>query len=120
MRLEPGNSYRFHLCFALGKAFEDPSEYAESWRFYERGNQLKRGESRHQSEIIETNTRNQIEVRTEQFFAARTGVGAPDPALIFVLVGLPRSESTLIEQNPRRPLAGRRYARTLRTPAYRA
>jgi len=80
VRLEPGNSYRFHLCFALGKAFEDPSEYAESGRFYERGNQLKRGESRYQSEIIETNTRNQIEVCTEQFFAARPrGCGCAGP-----------------------------------------
>ena len=88
---------RLHLCFALGKAFEDLSEYAESWRFYERGNQLTRTESRYQSEIIETNTRNQIEVCTRQFFAARAGVGVPDPDPIFV-VGLPRSGSTLIEQ----------------------
>jgi tetratricopeptide (TPR) repeat protein len=88
---------RFHLCFALGKAFEDQSEFAESWRFYERGNQLKRSESHHQSEIIETNTRNQIEVCSGQFFAGRARVGVPDPDPIFV-VGLPRSGSTLIEQ----------------------
>ena len=29
---------RYHLCFALGKAYEDRNEYAESWQFYERGN----------------------------------------------------------------------------------
>ena len=33
----------------------------------------------------------------QQFFAARVGVGAPDPDPIFI-VGLPRSGSTLIEQ----------------------
>jgi hypothetical protein len=27
----PGD--RYHLCFALGKAYEDWSEYAESWQF---------------------------------------------------------------------------------------
>ncbi|HEV7968346.1 MAG TPA: sulfotransferase [Candidatus Acidoferrales bacterium] len=88
---------RYHLCFALGKAFEDRSEYAESWHFYERGNALKRAESRYHPEITEANTRQQIEVCTAQFFAARLGVGAPDPDPIFI-VGLPRSGSTLVEQ----------------------
>ena len=88
---------RYHLCFALGKAFEDLNDYAESWRFYERGNALKRIESRYHPEITEANTRKQIEVCTSQFFAARTSFGVPDPDAIFIL-GLPRSGSTLIEQ----------------------
>src|SRR5262252_4775811 len=86
---------RYHLCFALGKAFEDRNEYAESWQFYERGNALKRTESRYHPDITETNTRKQIEICTAEFFAARAG--APDPDPIFI-VGLPRSGSTLIEQ----------------------
>jgi tetratricopeptide (TPR) repeat protein len=88
---------RYHLCFALGKAVEDRNEYAESWQFYERGNALKRAESRYHPEITETNTRKQIEVCTAQFFAARAGVGVPAPDPIFI-IGLPRSGSTLIEQ----------------------
>jgi predicted Zn-dependent protease len=88
---------RYHQCFALGKAFEDLNDYAESWRFYERGNALKRIESRYHPEITEANTRKQIEVCTSQFFAARTSFGVPDPDAIFIL-GLPRSGSTLIEQ----------------------
>jgi len=88
---------RYHLCFALGKAYEDRNEYAESWQFYERGNRLKRAESRYRPDITETNTRKQIEVCTARFFAARAGVGVPDPDPIFI-VGLPRSGSTLIEQ----------------------
>jgi tetratricopeptide (TPR) repeat protein len=88
---------RYHLCFALGKAYEDRNEYAESYQFYERGNRLKRAEIRYDPEIIETNTRKQIEVCTAQFFAARAGFGAPDPDPIFI-VGLPRSGSTLVEQ----------------------
>ena len=88
---------RYHLCFALGKAYEDRGEYAESWRYYERGNALKRSESRYRPQILENNTRQQIEVCTREFFAARAGVGAPqsDPILI---LGLPRSGSTLLEQ----------------------
>ena len=88
---------RYHLCFALGKAFEDRHEYAESWQFYERGNALKRAESRYRPEIVETDTTEQIEVCTSQFFAARVGSGVPDAGPIFI-VGLPRSGSTLIEQ----------------------
>jgi tetratricopeptide (TPR) repeat protein len=88
---------RYHLCFALGKAFEDWREYEESWQYYERGNALKRAESRYHPGITEANTRRQIDVCTTQFFAARAGVGVPDPDPIFV-VGLPRSGSTLIEQ----------------------
>ena len=88
---------RYHLCFALGKAYEDRGEYAESWQFYERGNHFKRAESRYDPEIIEANTCKQIEVCTPEFFAARSGVGAPNPDPIFI-VGLPRSGSTLVEQ----------------------
>ncbi|MFI4867828.1 MAG: sulfotransferase [Steroidobacterales bacterium] len=88
---------RYHLCFALGKAYEDRAEYARSWHYYERGNALKRGESRYRPEIIESNTRLQIATCTREFLAARTGVGAPDPDPIFI-VGLPRSGSTLLEQ----------------------
>ncbi len=88
---------RYHLCFALGKALEDRNEFAESWQFYERGNALKRAECRYHPDITETNTRMQVEVFTAQFFAARVGVGVPNPDPIFI-VGLPRSGSTLIEQ----------------------
>jgi len=88
---------RYHLCFALGKAYEDRNEYAESWRFYERGNKLKRAESRYDPEIVQASGREQRETYTAEFFAARAGVGAPDRDPIFI-VGLPRSGSTLLEQ----------------------
>ena len=88
---------RCHLCFALGKALEDRGEIAESWTYYERGNTLKRSESRYRPEILETNTAKQIEVCTRDFFARRAGWGEPRPDPIFIL-GLPRSGSTLLEQ----------------------
>ena len=88
---------RVHLCFALGKALEDRDEPEESWLYYERGNALKRSESRYRPEIWETNTRKQKEVCTREVFLRRTGWGDPRPDPIFI-VGLPRSGSTLIEQ----------------------
>ena len=92
-----GDVDRYHLCFALAKALEDAQEFAESFRYYAQGNALKRAESNYRSEIIENNTRQQIEVCTNEFFAARHGWGSPDPSPIFI-VGLPRSGSTLLEQ----------------------
>ena len=88
---------RYHLCFSLGKAFEDRGEYADSWRFYDRGNTLKRAQSRYDPQLTQINTRQQVEICTAEFFAARAGAGVPDPAPLFI-VGLPRAGSTLIEQ----------------------
>jgi tetratricopeptide (TPR) repeat protein len=88
---------RYHLCFALGKAYEDRGEYADSFRYYERGNALKKSTSNYRPETIERNARLQREVCTAEFFAARRGVGCEAPDPIFI-VGLPRSGSTLIEQ----------------------
>jgi tetratricopeptide (TPR) repeat protein len=88
---------RYHLCFALGKALEDRSEFAESYRYYELGNTLKRAESKYRAEIIENNTQQQIAVCTPEFFAGRRGWGVADRDPIFI-VGLPRSGSTLLEQ----------------------
>ncbi len=88
---------RYNLCFALGKAYEDRGEYRESWSYYQRGNELKRAESRYRPEVIELNTALQKTVCTRNFFEQRAGFGAASTAPIFVL-GLPRSGSTLIEQ----------------------
>jgi hypothetical protein len=88
---------RYHLCFALGKAFEDRRDYATSWQYYERGNALKRAESKYRAELLEQNTAHQIATCTREFFDARKGWGCPDPAPIFIL-GLPRAGSTLLEQ----------------------
>ena len=94
---QTGLSDRYHLCFALGKALEDQGEFAESFRYYEHGNALKRSESDYRSEPIERNTRLQKETCTGEFFARRAGAGSPSNDPIFI-VGLPRSGSTLIEQ----------------------
>ncbi|MGH8277664.1 MAG: sulfotransferase, partial [Steroidobacteraceae bacterium] len=88
---------RYRLCFALGRALEDRAEYAESFRYYARGNALKRSELRYDPDLAERQMQLQSTVCTAGFFAARPGVGCTRPDPIFVL-GLPRSGSTLIEQ----------------------
>ena len=88
---------RYHLCFALGKAYEDRRVYEVSFRYYERGNALKRAESRYRPELLEQNTANQKRICTREFFRERDGYGAPSREPIFIL-GLPRAGSTLLEQ----------------------
>ena len=88
---------RYHLCFALGKALEDQGRFEESFRYYERGNAFKRSESRYRPEIIEQNTRLQIEICRAELFSRHEGAGAQNPDPIFI-VGLPRAGSTLLEQ----------------------
>ena len=88
---------RFHLCFALGKALEDREEFAESFRFYEQGNALRKAGLRYDPERLPKAMQRQIEVCNEPFFRdiedSKSDVNDP----IFV-VGLPRSGSTLLEQ----------------------
>ena len=92
-----GREDRYHLCFALGKALEDRGDYGESFGYYERGNALKKEETRFRIEPIERNARLQAAVCTREFFAAREGFGAASDEPIFI-VGLPRAGSTLLEQ----------------------
>ncbi len=88
---------RYHLCFALGKALEDRGEYAESFRYYERGNSLRKSESRFHIAPIERNARLQAQICTPELFAARRNAGCDRRDPIFI-VGLPRAGSTLLEQ----------------------
>jgi tetratricopeptide (TPR) repeat protein len=88
---------RVYLCFALGKALEDRSDHAASWRYYERGNAVRRAAGRWRPDVAEACVSRLKQVFTAEFFDARAGWGVDDPAPVFI-VGLPRSGSTLIEQ----------------------
>lgn len=88
---------RIHLCFALGKAFEDKQDFAASFEYYERGNRLQRAELGYRSDMVTTEVDTQIEVCSASLIAANSTTGHSAPDAIFI-VGLPRSGSTLLEQ----------------------
>ena len=92
-----GEEDRINVSFALGKAYEDREEFERSFRYYRRGNALKRARSKHSPGHLDVRIRSQIEVCTEELFAERGGLGHPATDPIFI-VGLPRSGSTLLEQ----------------------
>ncbi|MFP4518105.1 MAG: sulfotransferase [Oceanicaulis sp.] len=88
---------RINLCFALAKAHDDSGEPDAAFSYYERGNALKKRQTRYTSEQMEAEFEAQKQVCTPGLFADRGGKGHDDPAPIFI-VGLPRAGSTLIEQ----------------------
>src|SRR6056297_3028378 len=92
-----GRVDEYHLCFALGKAFEDREQYARAFEFYARGNRLKKDELRYSADRMQADFDRQKAFFTPervQTFSGR-GIEAPDPIFI---VGLPRAGSTLVEQ----------------------
>ncbi len=92
-----GASETIHFHFALGKAFEDREDWDSAWRHYHAGNQAQRqaiyydpAETRMKQEAIRRVFDAEFLARFEDH-----GDGSPDPILV---LGLPRSGSTLVEQ----------------------
>ena len=88
---------RWHLDFALGKAFEDRREAEAAFAHYTAGNALRRRRIPYKADETTATVDAMIATATPDLFAARAGAGydAPDP--IFIL-GMPRAGSTLVEQ----------------------
>ena len=88
---------RFHLMFALGKAYEDAGDDAAAFARYDAANALARAELDYDAAETSGHVARSKALLSASFFAARAGQGSPRPDPIFI-VGLPRSGSTLIEQ----------------------
>lgn len=88
---------RFHLHFALGKAYEERREAQASFHHYERGNALRSEELAYNPGETTTLVDATIAGFTPEFVAGLAGHGCPAPDPVFIL-GLPRAGSTLIEQ----------------------
>lgn len=86
-----------HIHFALGKAYEDQSDYETSFRHYSAGNAL-RTKQLDPDQVSITGTVDDVMAHTTPALFKRfggAGCKAPDPIFIF---GLHRSGSTLVEQ----------------------
>lgn len=88
---------RYHLDFALGKAFEDRGEAEAAFAHYAKGNALRREGLDYDADDITRFVDAVIALATPEFFAARAGQGCDASDPIFV-VGMPRAGSTLVEQ----------------------
>jgi tetratricopeptide (TPR) repeat protein len=96
-RADISDEDRFHLDFALGKAFEDRKDAKAAFDHYAAGNALRRTKIVYDADETEAFVDRSIALSTPDFFATRaaSGCDAADP--IFIL-GMPRAGSTLVEQ----------------------
>jgi len=88
---------RVNFYLSLGKHYENEKDFDKAFEHYRKGNELRRQHEIYdpvQTQVIHDRM---IEVFSEEFFAEHEGWGDPDPSPILI-VGLPRSGSTLIEQ----------------------
>ena len=96
-RADLTDSERIHFSFALGKAYEDKDDYAAAWTHYDAGNRLQRPLVKHDPLELEKR-HDDIRAVFDRDFLSRHGGNGHDAADPILIVGLPRSGSTLVEQ----------------------
>ena len=88
---------KIYMHFALGKAYEDMSEYKISFNHYKQGNDLKLPYTKYRTKDFINECLNQKEICSEDLFDVKKDWGHSSSEPIFIL-GLPRVGSTLVEQ----------------------
>jgi tetratricopeptide (TPR) repeat protein len=88
---------RFHLHFALGKAYELRGEAETSFRHYADGNSQRIALVGYDPDTTTEQVDRAIRLFTPALFEARAATGDPSDDPIFI-IGMPRAGSTLIEQ----------------------
>ena len=87
----------FHLCYALGKALDDRGEYAESYRYYKMGDDIKVDLEKYDADGTTEMIDDCIEHCSQALLTTKEDRGEQSADPIFI-VGLPRAGSTLLEQ----------------------
>jgi tetratricopeptide (TPR) repeat protein len=90
-------SDRIHLHFALAKAYEHTARFEDAFRQLLAANAFKRGQIAYDEPATLARMERTSAVFTRDFVATRNGSGAPSPVPVLI-VGMPRSGTTLIEQ----------------------
>lgn len=88
---------KMYFCYALGKAYEDMSEYAIAFKYFEKANQICGLKFTH---LVEDDIGFLEKLRLamgSEYFEAHKGGGHEDDHPIFI-VGMPRSGTSLVEQ----------------------
>jgi tetratricopeptide (TPR) repeat protein len=94
--LQPQQRIRVHL--ALGKAAEDLGNHEEAMRQFDAAETVRNGLVRFDLRKFEARVDRLIAHFTPELFAAASTTGCADDATPILIVGLPRSGTTLIEQ----------------------
>lgn len=87
-----------HLHLALGKAYDDLHEYEQATRHFDEGNRLSyRKDGPYDPSRRSATVDRIVETFTNDFFARNSGLGS-DWEVPVLIVGMPRSGTTLVEQ----------------------
>lgn len=92
-----GAEDRFHLHFALGKAYDDDGQAETAFAHYAEGNRQRKTLLGYDADQTRAAVEHAMSLYTPDFFAARADHGCPAGDPVFI-VGMPRAGSTLIEQ----------------------
>jgi tetratricopeptide (TPR) repeat protein len=87
-----------HLHFALGKAYDDLAEYGRAIEHFDRANSLKKNMNKHYDHNAHADLVERLIRRFTPEFFARNKDMACDWEVPVLIVGMPRSGSTLVEQ----------------------
>ena len=86
---------KINLFFSIGKAYEDKKDYPKSFKFYQKGNDLKRSKLK-----FNINDKKKLFIDIKKYFEGsipkNENINKIDQKVIFIF-GLPRSGTTLVE-----------------------
>ncbi len=89
--------YKTDIHFALGKIFDDQNSYQQAFKHYEIANTLRNQHLNYDIDIDKAKFDNLIKVFNVDFFARHQHVGVESDFPVLI-VGMPRSATTLTEQ----------------------
>ncbi|MGH7015827.1 MAG: sulfotransferase family protein, partial [Caulobacteraceae bacterium] len=92
-----GVSEQIAIRFALGKALDDLGAYGEAMAQFDAGNRLRASLGRLDRDLLERQTNHAIDITPPGFLERRSDLGGLDETPILI-VGMPRSGTTLVEQ----------------------
>ena len=96
-RIDLSLKEKVYFHFALSQALESKGEFNEAFYHLNKGNEIKREQSKYSIERMDNELQSQIDVCDKDFFKSM-GEGGNDTRDPIFILGLPRSGSTLIEQ----------------------
>ena len=88
---------RGNICFALGKIYDDCSEYDKAFDRFAKANTIAHKIVKYDRTAYEKEINNNISVFTRDFFSEFSSLGTDMERPVFI-VGMPRSGTTLTEQ----------------------
>jgi tetratricopeptide (TPR) repeat protein len=92
-----GDSHRVFLHFAIAKLLDDLAEYRQAMWHFDQANAIKRRTARFDGSELAEHVDRLVARYTPDFFAANEALGVGDQTPLLI-VGMPRSGTTLVEQ----------------------